>query len=323
MRQKTILAIDMHNLLHKTFYVHQTDDLELLIKLAFHSSFITLNKYYKLYKPDKMICVFDRANWRVDYTKSEECYSKRVYKGTRRSVMTQKQAAQYEAFKQFILDFEALIRAHTSIISLASDGLEADDIIAGLCCMFGGEDVGTDNRSTYEIDIQDVPHDVVIVSADKDLLQLLRYKNVKLIDPATGRDRTLEKWNNDVDYFLYEKSITGDRGDNVQSALPRLWKSKILEAFNDEYKHTNLMKKTWVDEDEREMEVEKLVKENMLLTNLTHQPEHIQQLMWDTINYGMNNRGKYSHFHFLKFLGKYGLKNVSKSVEHFIPMLSK
>lgn len=314
----------MHNVLHKTFYVHQTDDFDILVKLAFHASFMTLNKYYKLYKPDTLICVFDRANWRVDYTKSDKCYSDRLYKGTRRQIMTQKQAAQYELFKQFVKDFESLIREHTAMVCLACDKLEADDLIAGLCYMYGGSDSGSDNKSTYEHDVfNDIPKDIVIVSADKDLLQLLRYENVKLIDPATGRARTLEKWNNDVDYFLYEKSLTGDTGDNIQSALPRLRKTKILEAFNDIYEHTNLMQRTWIDQNERTMEVSKLVKENILLTNLTHQPAVIQSLIWETITYEMNNRGKYSHFHFLKFLGKYELKNVSKSLDQFIPMLSK
>ena len=318
-----LLCCDMHNLLHKTFYVHQTEDFDILVKLAFHATFTTLNKYYKLHKPDRLICVFDRANWRLEYTQSDECYSGRIYKGTRRKVMTQKQLKMYELFKQFIIDFENLIRTHTAIVCLAKDKLEADDLIAGLCYMYGGVDKGTNNKSTYEKNINHISDNIVVVSADKDLLQLLRYENVKLIDPATGRDRTLEKWNNNVDYFLYEKSLIGDTGDNIQSALPRLRKKKILEAFNDEYEHTNLMQRTWVNEDEKTMEVGKLVKENILLTNLTHQPDHIQELIWESINYEMNNRGKYSHFHFLKFLGKYNLKNVSNSLDQFIPMLSK
>jgi len=318
------LIVDAHNILHKTFYVHQTEDLDMLVKLAFHATFTTLNKYYKLHKPDRLICVFDRANWRVDYTKSPECYSGRLYKGTRRLVMTQKQTKMYELFKQFIMDFEDLIRTHTAIVCLAKDKLEADDLIAGLCYIYGGDDAGTNNKTTYNIDdFNDTSHNVVVVSADKDLLQLLRYKNVRLIDPATGKDRTLEKWNYDVDYFLYEKSLTGDTGDNIQSALPRFRKKKIFEAYSDDYAHTNLMQRTWVNEDEKVMSVGTLVKENILLTNLTHQPDHIQDLIWESINHEMNNRGKYSHFHFLKFLGKYELKNVSKSLDQFIPMLSR
>lgn len=311
--QTRYLVVDMSNILHKTFYVNTAKgDIsdELLIPLAYNASLLTLNKYFKLHEPDKIVFVYDRANWRYDYTVSGECVSKRVYKGHRRQNMTPKQIRQYEIFKQFVLDFEGMIRDHTSIICLAADKLEADDLIAGFCQIYHEDS------------------EIFIISEDKDLLQLLQYENVQLVAPTAGATRDLSDWNNDWEYFLYAKAFKGDTGDNIQSAYPRLQMKKIEKAYQsyktgDPYDHLTLLEHTWTDQESREMSVKALWEENVKLTDLSKQPGYIKELMYNTIAHEMDNSGKYSHFHFLKFLGKYQLKNVSKNLEQYIPLLSK
>jgi 5'-3' exonuclease len=317
-----ILVLDMSNILYKTFYVHSREtDHDLIRKLAYNTSLTTLNKYYNSLKPVRMAFVFDRANWRAEYTKSEQCYSRKLYKGHRRQQMKPAEQVMYDNFKQFVLEFEQLIRDCTGITCLAADGLEADDLIAGICRIYGGEDSSGDNRSTNKYTVDD--HSVAIVSADKDMLQLLRYDRVILIDPANGKQRTIE--NNEIesiDFFLYHKYLRGDRGDNVQSALPRIRTKKIQEAFEDGYTHTNLMNTEWIHMDERVMLVGDIVTENKLLMNLTHQPAHIQELMWDTIDSEFNKQKSFNQFKFMKFLGQNELKNVSRYLDSYIPMLS-
>lgn len=319
--KNTLLVLDMSNILYKTFYVNSTEpDHENVKKLAYNASFAKLNKYYNTYKPDRMVCVFDRPNWRVDYTKSEECYSRKVYKGHRRQQMKPAEQAMYDTFKLFVSEFEQLIRECTTLTCLAADGLEADDLMAGLCHLYGGADSASDNQCTAE---KQQDHDVILISADKDMLQLLRYEHVILIDPATHKQRTME--NNElesVDYYLYHKYLRGDRGDNVQSAFPRYRSKKIKEAFNDVYEHTNLMKMEWIDMDERTLVVGDIVNENKLLMNLTHQPEHIQALMWTTIDEEFNSPKRFDRFKFMKFLGSSDLKNVSRYLDSYVPMLS-
>lgn len=318
-----LLVFDMSNMLYKTFYVNtanQNMTKDLLPKLAFHSSFITINKYYKLYKPDHVVFVFDRANWRKDHTMDENTYSKRLYKGHRRKQMTPSQKEIYEIFINFMNEFEQAVRDYTAIICMAGDKLEADDIIAGVCRKYGGKDTADDNGHT-ETELFD-DHCVTIVSADKDMLQLLRYENVQIIDPTTGKNRELPEGEfGTVEYYLYEKYLRGDSGDNIPSAYPRYRTKKIQEAFLDSYKHTNLMNAEWVDADGDTIVVGDVVKENKLLVNLTHQPEHIQELIWKAIDEAMNNRNKYDYFNFLKFLGKNELKNLSNSLEHLMPLL--
>jgi 5'-3' exonuclease len=322
-----LLVFDMTNILYKTFYVNTGKNTQLnedemndvlLPKLAFHNSLITLNKYYRQHKPDKIIFVYDRPNWRVDHTKDETTYSRKVYKGHRRQSMTPKQQEMYNIFKRFVGDFESNINETTAIIGMAADKLEADDIIAGICKKYGGPDTVGDNGSTLT-DVVD-NHCVTIVSADKDMLQCLRYQNVQIIDPATGNNRELPP-GTCVGYYLYEKYIRGDSGDNIPSAYPRLRSTKILEAFNDSFKHTNLMNHEWQDMDGNVVVVKDVVNENKLLVNLTHQPHDIQEILWQTIESSMNAPRRFDMFKFLKFLGKYELKNISKSLDYLTPML--
>jgi hypothetical protein len=300
---ETFLCIDMSNILHKTFYVNAREDSETLAALAYHSSLTTLNKYHKLYKPTKTIFVFDRDNWRKYYTKSEDCYSQKLYKGQRRQNMTPSERKRYEIFLTFISDFETLMREHTGIVCLAGDMLEADDLIAGVAEIYSDQDT------------------VIILSADKDMIQLLKYPNVQLIDPATGKNRTLEEWDNDVDYFMYTKCLRGDIGDNVQSAYPRIRETRIKETYTDPYKRLNMMKETWTDQNKRTMVVGDLFEENQLLMSLTNQPACIRRKIFEVIEYEINNPGKYSHFHFIKFLGKYQLKKVVSQLDLFVPLL--
>jgi 5'-3' exonuclease len=332
-----LLVLDMSSVLYRTFYttsyssaskqyVNSTDDK--VIRMAYVNSLLKLNKVYSAHKPDRMILVFDRDNWRLKYTQSEECYSKRIYKGHRRQSMTPAQLSEYKLFKQFMHEFEEFLTTISSIPCLSANLLEADDIIAGICHMYGGDDTASNNKSTPRT--KHDKHKVTIVSTDKDLLQLLRYERVELIDPATDRHRALEHDLSDseldlkhsVDYFLYMKFMRGDRGDNVQSAYPRYRRVKIREAFEDVYKHTNLMNETWVDQDDRTMIVGELVNENKLLMDLTHQPDDIQELMWDTIESGLATKGRYDHFSLLQFLAKKDLKALKPYLDRLKTMLS-
>ncbi|MNR13426.1 DNA polymerase I [compost metagenome] len=189
-------------------------------------------------------------------------------------------------------------------MTLARDGLEADDLMAGVAQLF------------HET------HDIIIISADKDLMQLLRYPSVVLIDPATGKPRTLVDHKMDADLFMFVKCIRGDAGDNVQSAFPRVRMTRIMEAYTDPYARANLMEETWTDETGRELKVKDLFAENELLMDLSKQPQEIRDSIEDGVLEGFENKGTFNHFHFLRFCGKFGLVNISNSLENFVKMLT-
>ncbi len=125
------LIFDAGNILYRTFYAHKSEDDITLAGLAAHTALLTLNKYYKQHKPCKVIMGFDRHSWRKDYTATDECVSGKPYKGNRRQNMTQKEREKFELYLRHVEEFEGMIEEHTSVITMAADGLEADDVIAG------------------------------------------------------------------------------------------------------------------------------------------------------------------------------------------------
>lgn len=301
------LVFDISNLLYRTFFAHDTEDDTTIAGLATHSALLTLNKYYRTHKPHKIVMAFDKTSWRKEYTASEDCISKKPYKGNRRQNMTPRQKIKYEQFCKHLAEFETIIRDHTTIITLVGEGLEADDLVAGFVQMMTLEPT----------------NEIVMISGDKDLIQLLGPPQVKLIDPATDKERTLAEWKNDPEYFIFEKCIRGDAGDNVQSALPRVRGTRIEKAYSDPFEKANLMNETWKGADGTEFITKNLFKENQLLMDLRCQPEDIQKRIITTVLLALKNPGSFSYFHFMKFLGRYDLKKVAEQADTFVQLLSR
>jgi len=301
------LVFDATNLLYRTFYTHKSDDDETIASLASYAAVVTMNKYFKNFKPDKVIMCFDNGSWRKDYTKSDECVSQKLYKGNRRQKMTPREKERYDIFLDHIKAFQELLREHTSVITLSGKGLEADDLMAGLVQI---------------ISVKEPESQVIIVTADQDMIQLLEYDFVQLFDPVSGKPRSLKDWNGDAELFLFEKCVRGDIGDNVQNAFPKVRKTRIHSAYKDEFERINLMNEKWMHPDGREMHVGKLFKENQLLMDLRCQPEYIQKQIIETIVSGLENPGKFSYFHLMKYLGQYKLKVLANKVDQYISLLS-
>ena len=49
------LVFDISNLLYRTFFVQRQENDETLAGIAAHSALVTLNKYFKKYKPDRVV----------------------------------------------------------------------------------------------------------------------------------------------------------------------------------------------------------------------------------------------------------------------------
>jgi hypothetical protein len=94
--------------------------------LAMHIALNTVNKYYKKFRPDQVAVTFEGGqNWRKEYTKSDVCKSKKVYKANR--VKDDSMIPFFELIK----GFEDLVRTHTSIVCLSHPKLEGDDLFGG------------------------------------------------------------------------------------------------------------------------------------------------------------------------------------------------
>lgn len=274
------------------------------VGLTLHSTFITLYSLFQKYKPDKILLAFDRPSWRRDYTASEQCISKKPYKGNRRANMSPSEWGKYNKLLVGMHDLEEALAKHTSVICLSGDKLEADDLIAGFIQKYHDDSA------------------ITLISSDKDFLQLLGYKNVSMIDPGTLKQKTLADWNYDANYFIFEKCIRGEISDNIQSAFPRVRKTRIQKAYTDSYERANLMSSVWRNHEGRDFIVKHLYEENRLLADLSQQPQDIRAKIDIGIHQAMSETIKFSLFHFLRFCGTYQLKKVKDQIDMYIPMLS-
>jgi hypothetical protein len=298
------ICFDISNLLYRTFFVQRDEDDETIAGLATHSALMTLNKYFKQIKPDRVVMAFDRNSWRKAYTASDVCLSKRAYKGNRRKDMSPAQQAKYARFLDHLREFEDLISKHTTIVTLAGDKLEADDLIAGF--------------------VQMHPDDqVTIISSDSDMCQLLKHDNVTIISPANDKPVNLEKeFDGDPELFLFFKCMRGDTSDNIRSAFPRVRAERLRKAYADPYERVQLMKEFWTDEAGHTNTVEDLYEENQLLIDLEQQPGPIRDLMTQVIETEMATKKQFSYFHLMKFIGKYQLTKIRDSIDQYLPLLS-
>jgi 5'-3' exonuclease len=284
------------------------------IDMTAHAALNTIQKNYAKFTPsDNVYMCFDRSpTWRLLYTKTDKAVTDWNYKYKRHADMKPKAKQMFEEFKEFIREFETMLRDFTRIQVLGGDTLEADDIIAGLC-------------NVYKDD------EIIIISGDKDFTQLIR-PNVKLFDPLTEKFRTLDGeypkvgFNGDPELFRFSKFIRGDSGDSVRSAYPRIRQTRILKAYTDDFEKNNIMQHTWKNPTNENMEflTEDLFKEGRLLMSLylEDMPVKVQKTIITTILDELERKKKFSMFHFIQFCGQHNLKRIKDGVDRFIPLLN-
>lgn len=315
------LVCDISNLFWRTVAAQQRygpADASDSAGLGLHMSLMSLRKHWNNIQPDRLAIVFEgKENWRKAYTKSPECYSQRLYKGNR--VADPNMAVLFDVMRAF----EDLARQHTNIITLVHPKLEGDDLIAG-----------------YAQHFSKLGDEVVILSGDKDFVQLLGNPNVKLVNPDDGKERTLEAVCkvDDAGYFMFEKCMRGDSGDNVLPAYPRVRTTKLHKAYGvvgnkvdpakaDAFEMSNLLAAEWEfihpeSGEKRIMSVEKMFEENNLLMNLEAQPPEIRAIITEVIEHESENHGTFNFFKFNQFLGKYQLAQIAERAADFVPMFS-
>ena len=136
------------------------------------------------------------------------------------------------------------------------DGAEADDIIGTLAQTYGN----TNEK-------------ILILSGDKDFVQLQAYMNVQQFDPVQ------KKWRktNDVDKFIKEHIIRGDAGDGVPNFL------SADDTFVVGARHKPISQKKldqWLNSDPKEFCDEKMLRgylRNQQLVDLNFIPPDIKK----------------------------------------------
>lgn len=306
------LILDANNLLYRIFFAQLNESSDIAIGMCYHGALWTLRKYFNAYPADDVVMAFDSLSWRKLYTSDlNECVTHKKYKGTRRQNLTPAQKERLQSFDEHVTEFAEMLKNETSVLVLRQKYLEADDLISGYIQMHPG-----------------MEH--VLVSSDKDYMQLLERNNLTIVDPDSGNPRSLADWNNDPNFFMFEKCLRGDTSDNVMSAYPRLRSKVIKEAFNDEYVKQNVMNhefKVLVNSKDGSVEEKSYITkdifdENNFLMNLYEQPDNIKTLMLNSINKSIANRSRFNYVKFMRFCGRHQLTNILDSIDQFVPVLS-
>jgi hypothetical protein len=309
---KANLIFDMSNLVYRNYFANKKEA-DLSVDLTFLGAFLSLMKYYKRYEVKDIVAAFDTPNsWRKIYTRNKSlCKTHQLYKGQRRQSLTEAEKARLEQVDEHLISMADLFKYRTGIITLKAKYLEADDLIAAFVQKFPDE------------------HHIVI-STDKDFIQLLRNKNVTLVNPDTEKPRDISEWHNDPDYYMFEKCFRGDSGDNVISSYPTLRAKRIKKAYDgDDFERVNIMNHAFIIEVvgadgnlvNYNYTTQEVYDENRLLMDLTMQPEYIRELMSKTVDEAIASRARLDYLSFLRFCGKLQLPRIIDNVANYMPLL--
>lgn len=139
-----------------------------------------------------VICADDRKYWRREYFPP--------YKGNRKADR-EKSNIDWHALFDMLNVIKQEIKDNFPYRVVQVEGAEADDVIGTIAMEFGSE-LNNGNK-------------ILILSGDKDFVQLQRFGNVSQYDPV----RKKEIKSNDPELFLKELVLSGDRGDGVPNVL--------------------------------------------------------------------------------------------------------
>jgi 5'-3' exonuclease len=173
------------------------------------------------------------------------------------------------------------------------ESAEADDVIGSLVHEYGSE--------------MNAGEPILILSGDKDFIQLHKYANVKQYDP------TRKKWisHNDPDQYLREHILKGDSSDGV----PNVLSSDNCFVLGERQRPLTAKKLDHylkVKPTEMETNIARNYFRNDQLINLDHTPEEIRVKVLDEYNNQKKDRSK-----LLNYFIANKLRNLTESIGDF------
>lgn len=297
-------------------------DLDTKIGMAFHITLNSIKKAWEDFDADHVVFCLEGRSWRKDYY---EPYKRNRQES--RDALSPSQAEEEKVFWETFDAFKDFVTTKTNCTVMQHPELEADDLIAGW--------------------VQHHPDDEhIIISTDGDFAQLIapnvtQYNGVSntiithegyfddkkrkpIIDKKTG----LEKPAPNPDYMLFEKCMRGDTSDNVFSAYPGVRKKGtnnkvgLQEAYADKdtkgYNWNNMMLQRWVDHNGEEHRVLDDYQRNVVLCDLTAQPENIKEKISNTINENAQPKNiSQVGLRLMKFCALYDMQRISDNAQAY------
>jgi len=323
---KTYILVDTANTFFRARHVMR-GNLEDKVGMSLHTILSSIRKAWRDFNGDHVIFCLEGRSWRKDYY---EPYKRQ--RSEARAALSIREAEEEKVFWETFDQFKNFVSDKTNSTVLHNPQLEADDLIAGWI-----QNHSDDNH--------------VIISTDGDFAQLIS-SNVKQYNGVTGVTITHEgyfdekgkpvvdkktkkvKGAPDPEWLLFEKCMRGDTSDNIFSAYPGVRekgsKNKVglIEAFADRkskgYAWNNLMLQKWIDHEGVEHRVYDDYHRNKILCDLTAQPEHIRQIIDETIKSEDHKTKNISQVgvRLLKFCAAYDLQKISEQIQSYAEPLS-
>ena len=226
---------------------------------------------------EMVLCYDSRHYWRRDYF-PEYKHSRRKSRGT--------DDKNWDIIFNCLNTIKEEVKSNMPYKSVEVYGAEADDVIATLC-----------SESSNE---------VMILSGDKDFIQLQKFPNVKQYSPITKK--MINGMN--PDDYLKEHVLKGDTSDGVPNVL------SPDNTFVDGIRQRPLSKKkiaSMVEGDFPNDEVKRNYQRNKKLIDLTCSPDELRSEILDTYKSApVNDRSK-----ILNYFIKQRLKTLTESIGEF------
>jgi 5'-3' exonuclease len=192
------IYIDFSVLAHRNFFSMQSTIKEFGTDILRHLFIKNIMSYINEFEPNRVyIAVDSGSSWRKNISS--------IYKGQRKA-QREKQDVDWEGFYKIYREVVKELKENFPFYVLGIQGIEADDIIAHL------------------VRKEDSDIDKIMITCDRDYVQLLQYPNAKLYDPI--RNKFIKSVNPLHDLEI--KICSGDKSDNIPSILPR-WGEKTAE----------------------------------------------------------------------------------------------
>ena len=285
--KRKMILLDYSQIALSNIIVQKLND-ENMIRHMILNSIRMYNKRYREEYGQMVICADGMNTWRREYFPE--------YKAMRRKGREEQSSMDWQEIFRILHLVKDEIRENLPYKVLHMEGCEADDIIGALT-----------NR-TQEFG-QHEP--IMIVSSDKDFIQLQKYSNVKQWSPIQKKAVT----DKNPRTYLFNHIMRGDAGDGVPNVLSK------DDTFISESKQTPL-RQTRIDDwlersdDLRSAMTEEVYRNyqrNKKLIDLSEIPEDIQQ---DVIN-NYDNQKPAMKMKVLNYLIKKRCNNLIEVVEEF------
>jgi len=179
---------------------------EQTVDLIRHATLSTIKSYKKKYAPeygDVVIACDGKSYWRKDAFPN--------YKAMRK-VNREKSDLDWKLIFETLSEIREDLKTHFPYKVVHVNKAEADDVIASLVKYSQDHELLTEG-------LFEEPQKILIVSSDKDFIQLQKNKNVRQWSPM--QKKYVEASQKDIDEYIITHIVKGDSGDGVPNILSK------------------------------------------------------------------------------------------------------